>query len=91
MDNLWVQKTARVRQLIEDKGCQVLSLPAYSPEFSPIEEMFCKVKVFLRSTRARTREVLEEEVAQALLTVTSQGAHGCFGHYSYVSLKERKR
>ena len=37
MDNLSVHKGARVRQLIEDKGCQVLFLPAYSPDLSPIE------------------------------------------------------
>jgi transposase len=90
MDNLRVHKTARVRQLLEDKGCQVLFLPAYSPDFSPIEEMFSKVKTFLRRMRARTREALEEAIAQALLTVTSQDAHGWFEHCGYVSSKERK-
>jgi transposase len=36
MDNLRVHQTARVRQLIEEKGCQLRFLPAYSPDFSPI-------------------------------------------------------
>jgi transposase len=90
MDNLRVHKTARVRQLIEDKGCELRFLPAYSPDFSPIEEMFSKVKAFLRRLKARTREALEEAIAQALLTVTSQDAHGWFEHCGYLSSEERK-
>ncbi len=70
MDNLRVHKSAQVRQLIEEAGCQVLFLPAYSPDFSPIEETFSKVKAHLRRSKARTREALEEAIAQALLTVT---------------------
>jgi transposase len=44
MDNLRVHKTAHVRQLIEDRGCQLRFLPAYSPDFSPIEEAFSLLK-----------------------------------------------
>jgi len=90
MDNLRVHKSARVRHLIEEQGCQLLFLPAYSPDFSPIEEAFSKVKACLRRLKARTREALQEAIAQALLTVTSQDAHGWFGHCGYPS-EERKR
>jgi transposase len=72
MDNLRVHQTARVRQLIEEKGCQLRFLPAYSPDFSPIEETFSKLKTGLRRRKARTREALEEAIAQELLTVTSK-------------------
>jgi transposase len=47
MDTLRVQKGERVRQIIEARGCHVLFLPAYSPDFSPIEEAFSKLKAFL--------------------------------------------
>lgn len=90
MDNLRVHKAARVQQLIEDRGCQLLFLPAYSPDFSPIEETFSKIKAFLRRTGARTREALQEAIAQALLTVTSQDAHGWFRHCGYPPPEERK-
>lgn len=89
MDNLCVPKTARVRQLIEDAGCHLWFLPAYSPDFSPIEETFSKVKTWLRRTKARTREALEDAITQALLTVTSQDAHGGFEHCGYLSAQER--
>jgi transposase len=48
MDNLRAHKGARVQQLLEERGCHLLFLPAYSPDFSPIEETFSKVKAFLR-------------------------------------------
>jgi transposase len=91
MDNLSVHKGARVRQLIEDKGCQLLFLPAYSPDFSPIEETFSKIKTFLRRAGARTREALEEAICQALLTVTSQDAHGWFRHGGYLPPEEKTK
>jgi transposase len=48
MDNLQAHKSARVRQAIEAKGCQLLFLPGYSPDLSPIEEAFSKLKTALR-------------------------------------------
>jgi transposase len=90
MDNLQVHKGARVRELIEGQGCQLLFLPAYSPDFSPIEETFSKLKAFLRRAGARTRETLLEAIMQALLTVTSKDAHGWFGHCGYGPVEERK-
>lgn len=87
MDNLAAHKGKKVEQLIQDKGCQLLFLPAYSPDFSPIEETFSKLKNFLRRAGARTREALQEAICQALLTVTAQDAHGWFGHCGYLPAK----
>ncbi len=78
-----------MRQLIEERGCQLLFLPAYSPDFSPIEETFSKIKAYLRRLGARTREALEEAIAYALETVTSQDAHGWFAHCGYLPSSER--
>jgi transposase len=87
MDNLRAHKGTRVQQLIEERGAQLLFLPAYSPDFSPIEESFSKLKTFLRRVGARTREALQEAIAQGLLTITSQDALGWFGHCGYVPLE----
>jgi transposase len=54
------------------KGCRVLFLPGYSPDFTPIEETYSKLKTFLRQVVARTREALEEAICQALLTITAK-------------------
>ena len=91
MDNLQAHKSARVRLAIEAKCCQLLFLPGYSPDLSPIEEAFSKLKTVLRRAGARTREALEEAIAQALLTITSQDAQGWFQHCGYLlSEQERK-
>ena len=90
MDNLQAHKSARVQQAIEAKGCQLLFLPGYSPDLSPIEEAFSKLKTALRRAGARTREVLEAAISQALLTITAQDAQGWFQHCGYVLTHERK-
>jgi transposase len=60
MDNLSIHQGERVRQAIEAKGCQLLFLPASSPDLSPIEEAFSKLKTYLRRVGARTHEALFE-------------------------------
>jgi transposase len=36
-----------VRELIEKRGCELVFLPPYSPDFNPIEQAFSKVKGML--------------------------------------------
>lgn len=83
LDNLSIHQGPGVRQAIEAKGCRLLFLPAYSPDFSPIEEVFSKVKTFLRRQGARTREALQEALAQALDLISEADALGWFTHCGY--------
>jgi transposase len=83
LDNLSAHKGARVRRLIEERGCELLFLPAYSPDYSPIEETFSKVKTFLRKVGARTHEALQDAIGLALETVTTADALGWFTHCGY--------
>jgi transposase len=83
MDNLKVHKSKRVRELIEGAGAEILFLPPYSPDFSPIEEAFWKVKGIVRRIGARTREALMEATAQALDAVSRRDAVGWFRHCGY--------
>ena len=62
MDNLSTHIGAKVRQAIEARKCQLLFLPSYFPDFSPIEEAFSKLKAFLRRLGARTPEALQEAI-----------------------------
>lgn len=86
LDNLSIHLGPRVRQAIEARGCRLLFLPAYSPDFSPIEEAFSKLKTFLRRVGARTREALQEAIAQALDLITVADARGWFTHGGYPPL-----
>jgi transposase len=83
LDNLSIHLGSRVKQAIEAKGCRLLFLPAYSPDFSPIEEAFSKLKTLLRREGARTREALQEAIAQALPLITATDALGWFLHCGY--------
>jgi transposase len=83
MDNLQVHKSRRIKELIEGAGAEILFLPPYSPDFSPIEEAFSKVKGILRRIGARTREALLEATGEALEAVSRRDAAGCFRHRGY--------
>ena len=83
MDNLSSHKGGRVRELIEERGCKLLYLPPYSPDFNPIEEAFAKIKALLRKAGARTREALIEAIGRALEAVTAKDARGFFDHRGY--------
>jgi hypothetical protein len=47
MDNISAHEDERVKELIEERGGELLYLPPYSPDFSPIEEAFSKIKGIL--------------------------------------------
>jgi transposase len=83
MDNLPAHKPARVRELIEERGCELIYLPAYSPDLNPIEEAFAKLKGMLRRAGARTKDALVEVLGEALSAVSSRDARGYFEHAGY--------
>ena len=83
MDNLSAHKGERVRELIEGRGCELLYLPSYSPDLTPIEEAFSKIKGLLRKAEARSREALLEAIGTAISAVTDQDARGYFEHCGY--------
>lgn len=83
MDNLSAHKVRGIREAIESRGAELLYLPPYSPDFSPIEQCFSKVKTWLRKAKARTVEALDEAIDDALAQVTSSDARGWFQHCDY--------
>ena len=88
MDNLSSHKGSRVRELIEECGCELLYLPPYSPDLNPIEEAFAKIKALLRKAGARTREALLEAMGGALDAVSASDARGFFEHRGYRPLAQ---
>jgi len=66
LDNLSSHKVAGVRAAIEAKGATLLYLPPYSPDLNPIEQVFAKLKHFLRKARARNVEALHDTIGQLL-------------------------
>jgi transposase len=89
MDNRAAHKGKRREELITAKGCQRLFLPSYSPNFSPIEETFSKLKTYLRRAGARTQEAFHEAIGHAGLPITTQDAQGWFRHCGYLPAAEK--
>ena len=83
MDNLSAHKGGRVKELIEQRGCELIYLPPYSPDLNPIEEAFSKIKGLLRKAEARSREALLEAIGAALSALSSQDPRGFFEHCGY--------
>jgi transposase len=80
MDNLSSHKVKGVCERIEARGAHVLYLPPYSPDLNPIEKAWAKIKQYLRSTRARTKEDLEQAIAEAISLITADNAQAWFRH-----------
>jgi transposase len=83
MDNLAPHKSEPTLELIAQAGAEVLFLPAYSPDFNPIEKMGSKVKTLLRTAEARTPEELVHAIGTALAKVTAKDALGWFTSCGY--------
>ena len=90
MDNLAAHKGQRIKELIEERGCELMYLPPYSPDLSPIEEAFSKVKRLLREAEARTRKSLIEAMVWRSLRLrlrtltpssSTAGTVSPFNHY----------
>lgn len=83
MDNLRAHKVAGIRERIAAHGAQLVYLPPYSPELSPIERCWSKLKTLVRAAQARTREALDAAIQQVLTAVMPSDAHSWFRHCGY--------
>ena len=83
MDNLRPHKTPEVQAVLDGSGFAYRYLPAYSPDLSPIEPAWAKVKSDLRRVAARTVETLQQALAPALDSITAQDARSFFRHCGY--------
>lgn len=83
MDNLPAHKVTGIRELIESVGARVVYLSPYSPEFNPIENCWSKIKEFLRSVGARSREALDTAISDPIAPITTQNIKNWFTHCCY--------
>ena len=83
MDNAKIHQGKMVRKAIEKTGAKLIYLSPDSPEFSPIENFWSKVKAILRKIKARNYTDLIEGIIDAMLQVTKQDIHNWFTHCCY--------
>jgi len=83
LDNVPTHKMAAIAEAITAVDAKVKFLPPYSPDFSPIENCWSKVKTFLRRVAARTQKDLDAALSQALAMITGDDIKGWFAHCGY--------
>jgi transposase len=83
LDNLSAHKASCIEEVGTACGARVVWLPPYSPDYSPIEHLWSKVKEILRALKARTRETLEAALTHAFQLVSEADIRGWFRHCGY--------
>lgn len=83
LDNLSVHHASTIEQAVREIGGTVSFLPSYSPDFSPLEPCWSKLKTYLRGCAARTRVLLEDALTKALQTLSPEDIRGWFHHCGY--------
>ena len=87
MDNLSAHKSQQARDVIRMQQAEMLFLPAYSPDFNPIEKMWSKIKQVVRGIKPRTEEELFAATATALDAITAHDAQGWFSSCGYAAFQ----
>lgn len=85
MDNFTIHHNTHVKTLIESKGCTLIYLPTYSPDFNPIEHLFAKIKAFIRKSRPLSLPDLFQTLKEAILSILDVHAINAFTHCGYSS------
>lgn len=83
MDNINFHKNDGVIKLIESTGAKVVLLPPYSPDLSPIEKMWSKIKEFLKRSKPRSDAEFHNALANALYDVNEEDLYGWYEECGY--------
>ncbi len=90
MDNCSIHKGKQIESLINQAGARLIYLPPYSPEFSPIENCWSKIKSLLRSLAARSYPDLAQAIEDAFKKVSLQDIHNWFTHCCYCTSQHKE-
>ena len=83
LDNLRVHHASDIEEAVRSAHARVLWLPSYSPDFSPLESCWSKVKALVRGDEPRTAPSLDVSLTQALNSITAADVDGWFRHCGY--------
>src|SRR5688572_9970160 len=85
LDNLGSHRTQAIRQAMRDAGAKLAYLPPYSPDLNPIEQVFSKVKHWLRMAQARSIDALHQHVASLVKTIGQRECANYLAKAGYAS------
>jgi len=83
LDNIKFHQIGEVKELIESMGAKLVFLPPYSPDFSPIENMWSKIKHFIKKLMPRTEKEFHSALCSALNELSDDDFEGWYEHCGY--------
>lgn len=83
LDRLSSHRDPQVAKAVRKTGAKLWHLPPYSHDLNPIEQMWSKVKAYLRKVKPREVDALVVTIGEALRTITAEDAQGWFRHCGY--------
>ncbi len=84
LDNVNFHKRASVIQAIKSAGVKVVFLPQYSPELNPIENMWSKLKTYLKTMKVKTLDDLNHYLKEGLERITEYDCESWYEHCGYI-------
>lgn len=87
-DNARIHGVEGIREMVEAAGARLLPLPRYSPDLSPIEPAWAKIKHIVKKLRPEEMGSLTAAVAVGVESVSASDAAGWFAHCGYLHQSE---
>ena len=87
MDNLGSHKTPAVSQMIAAAGAELRYLPPYSPDLNPIEQVFSKIKHWMRMAQKRNLDDTCQHLGSLVLGIKPEECSNYFRNSGYASVK----
>jgi putative transposase len=85
LDNLGSHRARAIRDVIRAAGARLVFLPPYSPDLNPIEQVFAKVKHWLRVAQARTVEAIHDRIANLVAGISQAECESYLKNAGYAS------
>lgn len=86
LDNLGSHRSPAIREAIRSAGAKLAFLPPYSPDLNPIEQVFAKVKHWMRTAQARTIDAIHTHIAKLIDAIPSQECTNYLRNAGYASI-----
>ena len=86
MDNLGSHKGKAIRRAIRAARARLFFLPPYSPDLNPIEQVFAKLKHFLRKAAERTAPATWRRIGTLLDDFSPDECANYFVNSGYASV-----
>jgi len=81
LDNASYHKRKGIQKAVEEVGCKLLFLPAYSPDFNPIEQLWSQLKRLIKKSMRQVQKSVNAAIDWAFLEIIDSDLSSYFRHF----------